>query len=291
MKPYLANSEKTRELLARHSLFTKKGYGQNFLVDPSVPEGIVEAAGLTPSDAVLEIGPGIGTLTQYLASSAGRVLAVEIDRKLEPALAESLAGFDNAEVIWGDILKQDIPRLLEEKGVRPPVKVVANLPYYITTPILMGLLKQGNLFSSVTVMVQAEVGERMVASPGGKDYGYLSLSVQYYADPRLVLKVPPHVFLPQPKVSSVVVQLTKRQDPVPGTADPEHLFALAKGAFLQRRKTLANALAAYPPAGVNRQQVEAALRALGLDPQIRGEKLSLEDYAALSAHLRKERAQ
>ena len=288
MKPYLANSEKTRELLARHSLFTKKGYGQNFLVDPSVPEGIVEAAGLTPSDAVLEIGPGIGTLTQYLAASAGRVLAVEIDRKLEPALAESLAGFDNAEVIWGDILKQDIPRLLEEKGVRPPVKVVANLPYYITTPILMGLLKQGNLFSSVTVMVQAEVGERMVASPGGKDYGYLSLSVQYYADPRLVLKVPPHVFLPQPKVSSVVVQLTKRQDPVPGTADPEHLFVLAKGAFLQRRKTLANALAAYPPAGVNRQQVEAALEKMGLDPRIRGEKLGLEEYAALASYLGKE---
>lgn len=291
MKPYLADSETTKALLARHGFFTKKGYGQNFLVDPSVPEGIVAAAGLGPEDTVLEIGPGIGTLTQYLAASADRVLAVEIDRKLEAVLAESLAGFDNVSLIWGDILKQDIHALLAERGIEPPVKLVANLPYYITTPILMGLLKQGDLFSSITVMVQAEVGERMAASPGGKDYGYLSLSVQYYADPALVLRVPPHVFLPQPKVSSLVVQLTKRRNPAPWTPDPEYLFALAKGAFLQRRKTLANALAGYPPAGVSRQQVEAALRALGLDPQIRGEKLSLEDYAALSAHLRKERAQ
>ncbi|MBP3729073.1 MAG: 16S rRNA (adenine(1518)-N(6)/adenine(1519)-N(6))-dimethyltransferase, partial [Lachnospiraceae bacterium] len=172
MEPYLANREKTKELLARHDFLIKKGYGQNFLIHPAVPEGIVEAAEVTREDTVLEIGPGIGTLTQYLAGAAGRVLAVEIDRKLEPVLAESLAGFGNTELIWGDILKLDIEEIFRERGIRGPVKVVANLPYYITTPILMRLLRQRKWFASLTVMVQSEVGERMAASPGGKDYGY-----------------------------------------------------------------------------------------------------------------------
>ena len=289
MKPYLADSEKTRELLERHGFFIKKGYGQNFLIDSSVPEDIVEAAGLGPMDAVLEIGPGIGSLTQYLAAAAGRVLAVEIDRKLEPVLAESLAGYDNISLIWGDFLKLDPEALLEAYGVTPPVKVVANLPYYITTPILMRLLKRQDLFSSITVMVQEEVGERMAALPGGKDYGYLSLSVQYYADPRLILRVPPHAFIPQPKVSSAVVQLTARKEALPGIGDPEFFFEVAKGAFLQRRKTLANALAGYGPLGLNRQQVEEALKDMGLDPIIRGEKMSMEDFAALTERVQHNR--
>nr|MBQ6242339.1 16S rRNA (adenine(1518)-N(6)/adenine(1519)-N(6))-dimethyltransferase RsmA [Lachnospiraceae bacterium] len=282
MQPFLADPQKTKELLARHDFLIKKGYGQNFLIDASVPEGIAAAAGLGPEDTVLEIGPGIGTLTQYLSAEAGRVIAVEIDRKLEPVLADSLRGFDNVTVVWGDILKQDIPRLLAEHGITPPVKVVANLPYYITSPILMALLKQGDLFSSLTVMVQAEVGERMAAAPGTKEYGYLSVSVQYYAQPRIVLSVPPHAFLPQPKVSSAVVCLEALNGPAAQCRNADFLFATAKAAFLQRRKTLANALAGYVPLGVSREQAEKALTAMGLDPRIRGERLSLAQFAALS---------
>ena len=282
MKPYLADPGKTKELLARHDFLIKKGYGQNFLIDPSVPEGIAAAAGLGPDDTVLEIGPGIGTLTQYLAASAGRVIAVEIDRKLEPVLADSLKGFDNVSIVWGDILKQDIPALLAGFGVTPPVKVVANLPYYITSPILMGLLKQARLFSSLTVMVQAEVGERMAAAPGSKTYGYLSVSVQYYAKPRLVMSVPPHAFLPQPKVSSAVVRLDALDGPAVRCRNEDFMSAVSKAAFLQRRKTLANALAGYHPLGVTREQAEEALTALGLDPRIRGERLGLAEFAALS---------
>ena len=282
MQPFLADPQKTKELLARHDFLIKKGYGQNFLIDASVPEGIAAAAGLGPEDTVLEIGPGIGTLTQYLSAEAGRVIAVEIDRKLEPVLADSLRGFDNVTVVWGDILKQDIPRLLAEHGITPPVKVVANLPYYITSPILMALLKQGDLFSSLTVMVQAEVGERMAAAPGTKEYGYLSVSVQYYAQPRIVLSVPPHAFQPQPKVSSAVVCLEALNGPAAQCRNADFLFATAKAAFLQRRKTLANALAGYVPLGVSREQAEKALTAMGLDPRIRGERLSLAQFAALS---------
>ncbi len=282
MQPFLADPKKTKELLARHDFLIKKGYGQNFLIDASVPEGIAAAAGLGSEDTVLEIGPGIGTLTQVLAAAAGRVIAVEIDRKLEPVLADSLRGFDNVSIVWGDILKQDIPRLLAEHGVTPPVKVVANLPYYITSPILMALLKQGDLFSSLTVMVQAEVGERMAAAPGTKEYGYLSVSVQYYAQPRIVLSVPPHAFLPQPKVSSAVVCLEALNGPAAQCRNADFLFATAKAAFLQRRKTLANALAGYVPLGVSREQAEKALTAMGLDPRIRGERLSLAQFATLS---------
>lgn len=289
MKPYLANSDNTKDLLARHGFVIKKGYGQNFIIDPGVPEGIARAARLGPGDRVLEIGPGIGTLTQYLACAAERVTAVEIDRKLEPVLAESLKGWENISLVWGDILRQDLDSLLAEQGLTPPVKVVANLPYYITTPILMKLLQRGDLFSSLTVMVQEEVGERMAAGPGGKDYGYLSLSVQYYAQPRVALRVPPHAFLPQPQVSSVVVQLDARQEPAPRVSDKEYYFALCKGAFLQRRKTLANALAGYPPAGVNRQQVEESLVQMGQDPRVRGEKLAPDVFAALAERLRADR--
>ena len=281
-EPYLADPAETKALLARHDFFIKKAYGQNFLIDPAVPRGIVEAAGLAPEDSVLEIGPGIGTLTQYLAAAAGRVLAVEVDRKLEPVLKDSLAGFDNVSIVWGDVLKLDPETLLAENGLKPPVKVAANLPYYITTPILLKLLERPDLFSSLTLMVQEEVGERMAAAPGGKEYGFLSLSVQYYADPRVVLRVPAGAFLPQPKVASVVVGLSERKTPRPACRDTDYLFTLAKGAFLQRRKTLANALAGYPPAKTDREAVSYALEKMGLDPMIRGERLSLKQYAQLA---------
>ncbi len=285
MKPYLANAAKTKEILERHGFYTKKGYGQNFLIDPRIPEGIAEAAGLTKADTVFEIGPGIGTLTQYLAERAGRVVALELDRKLEPVLKETLSGWDNVTLLWGDVMKQDLPRLFEENGVSGPVKVAANLPYYITTPILMRLFEYPELFSELTLMVQKEVGERMAAVPGGKDYGTLSLSVQYYADPEAVLAVPPSAFLPQPKVSSVVMRLSKRKKPRPECRDEAYLFAVIKAAFLQRRKTLSNALSAAPQLGTDRETVTAALTEMGLDPMIRGERLSLEQFAGLSDRL------
>lgn len=282
LTPQIADQGVTRHILKSFGLHASRRLGQNFLISPAVVRGVVEAAEIAEGDRVLEIGPGIGTLTQVLAAAAGRVIAVEIDRKLEPVLADSLRGFDNVSIVWGDILKQDIPRLLAEHGVTPPVKVVANLPYYITSPILMALLKQGDLFSSLTVMVQAEVGERMAAAPGTKEYGYLSVSVQYYAQPRIVLSVPPHAFLPQPKVSSAVVCLEALNGPAAQCRNADFLFATAKAAFLQRRKTLANALAGYVPLGVSREQAEKALTAMGLDPRIRGERLSLAQFATLS---------
>ncbi len=288
MKPYLADVTNTMQLLKRHELEAKKAYGQNFLVSDEVLRRIVACAGIGKDDTVLEIGPGIGTLTQYLAEAAGRVLAVEVDRRLEPVLAESLAGFDNVQLCWADFLKLDPDELLQNFGIQPPVKVAANLPYYITTPILMKLLARPDLFSSLTLMVQEEVGERMAASPGGKEYGVLSLSVQYYADPELMIRVPASAFYPQPKVSSAVVRLRERKAPRPACRDTDYLFAIIKGAFLQRRKTLPNALAGYPPAGVGRDQTAAALEKMGLDPLIRGERLSLEEFARLSDLLKEE---
>ena len=285
MKPYLADAVKTREIVERHGFFIKKGYGQNFLIDPRIPAGIAEAAELTKNDTVFEIGPGIGTLTQYLAEKAGRVIALELDRKLEPVLAETLSGWDNITLLWGDVMKQDLPRLFAENAVRTPVKVVANLPYYITTPILLRLFAYPGLFSDLTLMVQQEVGERMAASPGGKEYGALSLTVQYYADPELALKVPPSSFLPQPKVSSVVMRLSGRKTPGPNVNE-EYFFSVVKAAFLQRRKTLVNALSAAPQLGADRETVLEVLRQMELDPMIRGEKLSLDRFAELSERLR-----
>ena len=286
MNPLPSEAAATRALLEKHGFYTKKGLGQNFLIDPAVQLGIAEAAELSAADTVLEIGPGAGSLTRVLASRAGRVLAIELDEKLKPLLSETLAGFNNVSVTWGDVLKTDIARLLEEEGIRPPVKVVANLPYYITSPVLMELLAHRELFSSLTLMVQEEVGDRMAAGPGGKDYGYLSLSVQYYAQPRIAFKVPPHAFLPQPKVSSAVVSLKPLKDSsLPSCSRESYLFAVAKGAFLQRRKTLANALAAYPPAKTDRESVYQALDALHLDRQIRGEKLSLAQFILLAEEL------
>lgn len=282
-----SGTAETRELLEKYGFYTKKGLGQNFLTDPAVLSGIAEAAELSENDTVLEIGPGAGSLTRVLAERAGRVLAIELDERLKPLLGEALSDFDNISIHWGDVLKTDIAELLEREGIVPPVKVVANLPYYITTPVLLALLARKELFSSLTLMVQEEVGERMAAQPGGKDYGFLSVSVQYYAMPEIALKVPPHAFLPQPKVSSVVVLLKPlEKPPVALRGGEDYFFSVVKAAFLQRRKTLANALSAYPPVKTGRESVYRALDEMHLDRQIRGEKLSLTQFAQLAERLR-----
>ncbi|MBQ4426116.1 MAG: 16S rRNA (adenine(1518)-N(6)/adenine(1519)-N(6))-dimethyltransferase RsmA [Lachnospiraceae bacterium] len=279
MKPYLADPAAVKELIRRFDFTVRKGYGQNFLIDPSVPEAITRIAALTKDDYVLEIGPGIGTMTQYLSEAAAHVTAVEIDRHLEPILSETLRGADNVEIIWNDILKVDLSAL--PAGPTGRLKVVANLPYYITTPILMALLKEGECFESITVMVQEEVAERIVSGPGSKEYGAISLGVLYYAEPALCLRVPAGAFLPQPKVASAVLHLKKREEPAVECRDPDYMFTLIRAAFMQRRKTLVNGLSASA-AGVGKGQTAAALAAMGLSPMARGETLTLEQFAALS---------
>ena len=283
MNAYLANAEKTKEVIERHGFAFRKQFGQNFLIDSAVPEAIVRAAELTKDDTVLEIGPGIGTMTQYLAEAAGHVVAVEIDKTLIPVLADTLAGFDNVTVLQGDILKTDLGAIIAEAG--GSVKVVANLPYYITTPIIMKLLAQAEGIGLITVMVQEEVAERIVSGPGSKAYGAISLGVQYYAEPEIVRSVPPHCFMPQPKVASSVLKLKRREKPLVTPQDEAHMFACIKAAFLQRRKTLPNALSGYAPLAVSRDQAAAALRAMGLDERARGETLDLAQFARLSDRL------
>ncbi len=281
MKPYLADPAETKRIIAKYDFAFRKQYGQNFLIDSAVPEAIVQAAGLTKADAVLEIGPGIGTMTQYLAEAAGKVTAVEIDKALLPILADTLSGFDNVHVIQGDILKTDLSALIEEMG-GGPIKVVANLPYYITTPIIMKLLSSGEAISLMALMVQEEVAERIVSGPGSKAYGAISLGVQYYAEPKIARRVAPSSFMPQPGVASSVLLLEKRAEPKVRPKNPEHMFACIKAAFLQRRKTLPNALSGYAPLGISREKAAEALRSLGLDERLRGETLDLEGFAALS---------
>lgn len=283
MNAYLANAEKTKEVIERHGFAFRKQFGQNFLIDSAVPEAIVRAAELTKDDTVLEIGPGIGTMTQYLAEAAGHVVAVEIDKTLIPVLADTLAGFDNMTVLQGDILKTDLGAIIAEAG--GSVKVVANLPYYITTPIIMKLLAQAEGIGLITVMVQEEVAERIVSGPGSKAYGAISLGVQYYAEPEIVRSVPPHCFMPQPKVASSVLKLKRREKPLVTPQDEAHMFACIKAAFLQRRKTLPNALSGYAPLAVSRDQAAAALKAMGLDERARGETLDLAQFARLSDRL------
>ena len=288
MKAYLADPAETKRVIEKYDFAFRKQFGQNFLIDASVPAAIVEAAALTKDDTVLEIGPGIGTMTQYLAEAAGKVVAVEIDKALIPILADTLSGFDNVQVLQGDILKTDLQKIIEENGGRP-IKVVANLPYYITTPILMKLLSGGEDISLMAVMVQEEVARRIVSGPGNKDYGSLSVGVQYYADPEIVCRVAPSCFLPQPKVASSVLRLVKRAQPKVTPKDAAHMFACVKAAFLQRRKTLPNALAGYAPLGVSREEAAAALEELGLDARVRGETLSMEQFAALSDALKEKK--
>ena len=271
----------TIEVLQRHHFTFQKKYGQNFLIDPNVLDRVVRAADITAEDCVLEIGPGIGTMTQRLAERAGKVAAVEIDRNLIPILEETLAPYPNVTIINEDILKLDLRQLAEEMWEGRPMKVVANLPYYITTPIVMGLLEGEALLHSITVMVQREVADRLPAGPGTKDYGALSLAVQYYARPEIVANVPPNCFLPRPNVGSAVIRLTRYEEPPVQVADEKKLFALIRASFNQRRKTLANSLGNAAGLKVSREQVTGALEELGLSATIRGEALTLEQFAAL----------
>ncbi|MBO5994507.1 MAG: 16S rRNA (adenine(1518)-N(6)/adenine(1519)-N(6))-dimethyltransferase RsmA [Firmicutes bacterium] len=279
---YLGNSARTREVLARYNMSAKKKFGQNFLIDGGVLEGIVEAAGVTDKDCVLEIGPGIGTLTQYLAEAAGRVVAVEIDKTLLPVLSDTLSECDNVTVINNDVLKVDIDKIIEEYNEGRPIKVVANLPYYITTPIIMKLFESGALIESITVMVQKEVADRMAAGPGNKDYGSLSLAVGFYAEAEAVIDVPPSSFIPQPNVGSAVVRLTKYPEPKVKVKDDKYLFEIIRTSFNQRRKTLSNSLSNNAALGVSRDKVTAALVKMGIDERARGETLTLEQFAELS---------
>lgn len=280
--PDLGNPRRTIEVIQSHEFAFQKKFGQNFLIDPHVLEKIIAAAEVGKDDTVLEIGPGIGTMTQYLAQAARQVVAVEIDRGLIPVLAETLAGYENAAVINADILKVDIAALIDEWGDGTPVKVVANLPYYITTPILMNLLEQDLPIASITVMVQKEVAERMQAGPGSKDYGALSLAVQYYSRPYLAANVPPNCFMPRPKVGSAVIRLDLYEQPPVEVRDPGYMFRLIRASFNQRRKTLMNGLRNDAELGLDRETIEAALAQLGLPADIRGEKLTLTEFAALA---------
>lgn len=272
----------TIEILQKYHFNFQKKFGQNFLIDTSVLERIVAAADLTKEDCVLEIGPGIGTMTQYLAENAREVAAVEIDRNLIPILEETLSEYDNVTVINDDILKVDINRIVEEKNGGRPVKVVANLPYYITTPIIMGLLEKHIPLKSITVMVQREVAGRMQAGPGTKDYGALSLAVQYYAKPETVANVPPNCFIPRPNVGSAVVRLVRYEEPPVRVEDEKRMFSLIRASFNQRRKTLVNGLGNAPELGISKERAAAVLEDMGLSPTVRGEALTLEQFAELS---------
>lgn len=279
---YLGNSARTKEVLAKFNMSAKKKFGQNFLIDSNVLEGIVEASKVTDNDCVLEIGPGIGSLTQYLAESAKRVIAVEIDRSLLPVLDHTLSDYNNVTIINEDILKVDIGEIVAKYNDNKPIKVVANLPYYITTPIIMKLFESGAPIESVTVMVQKEVADRMVMGPGNKDYGSLSLAVGFYAKAEAVMDVPPSSFIPQPNVGSAVVRLERYEERPVEVQDDKYMFEIIRTAFNQRRKTLSNSLANNPALKVSRQQVVDALLEMGLDEKVRGEVLSLEQFAALS---------
>ena len=272
----------TIEVLQRHNFTIQKKFGQNFLIDPRVLEKIIRAAAITEEDWVLEIGPGIGTMTQYLAEQAGEVTAVEIDRCLIPILEETLSAYSNVTIINADILKMDLKELAEEKAKGRPVKVVANLPYYITTPIVMGLFESHMPLKSVTVMVQKEVADRMQAGPGSKDYGALSLAVQYYARPEIAANVPPNCFLPRPNVGSAVIRLLRHESAPVKVRDEKKMFRIIRAAFNQRRKTLANSLGNAPDLGISKERAASALEELQLAPAVRGEALSLEQFAALS---------
>jgi len=279
---WLAKPQNTIAVLQRYNFKFQKKFGQNFLIDESVIKRIIEGAGITKNDLVLEIGPGIGTMTQYLAESAGAVLAVEIDRNLKPVLEDTLYEYHNVEIIWGDILKQDLPAVLSERAQGRRVKVVANLPYYITTPIIMDLLEQRLDIESVTVMIQKEVAVRMQASPGTKDYGALSLAVQYYTKPEVIAKVPPNCFIPRPNVESAVIKLSVLEKPSVEVKDEKLLFKIIRASFNQRRKTLFNGLKNSPELDIPAEKISAAIEAAGFDASVRGEALTLAEFAVLS---------
>ena len=277
--------QNTIEVLQKYNFNFQKKFGQNFLIDTHVLEKIIEESGITKDDFVLEIGPGIGTMTQYLCENAREVAAVEIDKNLIPILADTLSAYDNVEVINDDILKVDINKLAEEKNGGKPIKVVANLPYYITTPIIMGLFESHVPIDSITIMVQKEVADRMQVGPGTKEYGALSLAVQYYAKPEIVAIVPPNCFMPRPKVGSAVIRLDRYEEPPVQVKDEKLMFRIIRASFNQRRKTLANGLKNSPELDFTKEQIEAAIGHLGRGASIRGEALTLEEFAELANYL------
>lgn len=279
---YLGEPQHTIAVLQKYNFHFQKKFGQNFLIDTHVLERIIAEAGVTKDDFVVEIGPGIGTMTQYLCEAAGAVAAVEIDKNLIPILHDTLSEYDNVEIINEDILKVDMAALAEEKNGGKPIKVVANLPYYITTPIIMGLFESHVPIESITVMVQKEVADRMQCGPGTKDYGALSLAVQYYAKPEIVANVPPNCFMPRPSVGSAVIRLTRHEKPPVEVADEKLMFCLIRASFNQRRKTLVNGLKNASDLSFSKEQIEAAIEAIGQSLTIRGEALTLEQFAALS---------
>jgi len=280
--PYLGNPQKTIEVIQKYEFAFQKKFGQNFLIDTHVLDKIISAAEITKDDLVVEIGPGIGTMTQYLARAAREVVAIEIDKMLIPILQDTLSAYDNVTIINEDVLKVDLNKLAEEKNGGRPVKVVANLPYYITTPIIMGLFENHVPLHSITIMVQKEVADRMRMGPGTKDYGALSLAVQYYAEPYLVANVPPNCFMPRPNVGSAVIRLTVHEKPPVIVKDESLMFRLIRASFNQRRKTLANGLNNSPELHYSKEQIAEALEKLGASPSIRGEALTLEQFAKLS---------
>ncbi len=284
-KPTLGNPQNTIEILQKYQFSFQKKFGQNFLIDAHVLDKIIRAADIGKDDMVLEIGPGIGTMTQYLAEAAGKVIAVEIDRNLIPILQDTLDGYENVRLINEDVLKLDLRKLVQEENEGKPVEVVANLPYYITTPIIMGLFEGSVPVSSITVMVQKEVAERMKSGPGNKDYGALSLAVQYYADTYLVANVPPNCFMPRPKVGSAVIRLTRHERPPVETVDEKLMFDIIRAAFNQRRKTLANGLNNSDKLDFPKETIVNTIERLGKGAGVRGEMLTLKEFADLSNYL------
>ena len=278
----LGNPQNTIDILQKYHFTFQKKFGQNFLIDTHVLDKIIQAAEITKEDMVLEIGPGIGTMTQYLAESAGKVIAVEIDRNLIPILSETLSGYENVRIINEDVLKVDIRELAERENGGRPIKVVANLPYYITTPIIMGLFESHVPVESITVMVQKEVAQRMQTGPGNKNYGALSLAVQFYAKPYIVANVPPNCFMPRPKVGSAVIRLTRHEKPPVDVADEKLMFDIIRAAFNQRRKTLYNALRNSGKFESSDEMIADAIAQLGKGADVRGETLTLEEFARLS---------
>lgn len=286
--PTLGNPQNTIEILQKYNFNFQKKFGQNFLIDEHVLDKIIRAAEITKDDYVLEIGPGIGTMTQYLACAAREVTAVEMDRALIPILEDTLKEYDNVSIINEDILKVDIAALAKEKNGGRPIKVVANLPYYITTPIIMGLFESHVPLESITVMVQKEVADRMQVGPGTKDYGALSLAVQYYAEPYIVANVPPNCFMPRPAVGSAVIRLTRHQKPPVEVMDEKLMFRLIRASFNQRRKTLANGLKNSGELNLSKEVITAAIEKLGKGSSVRGEALDLEEFARLTNIIKEE---
>lgn len=280
--PTLGNPQNTIEVLQKYDFTFQKKFGQNFLIDTHVLDKIISAAHITKEDMVLEIGPGIGTMTQYLAEAAGKVIAVEIDKNLIPILSDTLSEYQNVRIINEDVLKLDLRKLADEENGGKAIKVVANLPYYITTPIIMGLFENHVPVESITVMVQKEVADRMQTGPGSKDYGALSLAVQYYAEPYIVANVPPNCFMPRPKVGSAVIRLTRHKEPPVEVKDEKLMFDIIRASFNQRRKTLVNGLNNSDKITCSKEIITEAIEKLGKGPSVRGEALSLQEFASLS---------